>query len=562
MFTGLIRQLGTIILIELPTLIVKIPSLTSYIHIKDGDSISINGICLTVVSFYEDQYTFYCMEETCNKTTIKNWNKNDYVNIEFASNQPQLDGHIVSGHVDTTAIFHLLNDNTYGFKILNNLNPNYIIEKGSIAIDGVSLTVVDVYHQESGVDRVDTFFTICCIPYTIEHTIIKNYKLNYKVNIEFDLRQKCIIENLVGHNTKDKNLPLLHQLLFSDQQAMQLACNLSEISKSNVSPNPHVGCIITYKNRIISFGYHKKAGFPHAEVEAFNDLFSRTSEEECKKIFQLDNEKCKVYVTLEPCCHFGRTPPCTNLLIKHKEFIGEIIIGILDPDSRISGNGCKILQENQISNRCLNHSLVKESLKQYSKHRSTGMPYVICKIATSLNGKITNRCNEEEKYITSSSALQDVHKTRNQSDCILITNQTYLIDKPRCTVRIDQYNEIYKPVCILDQSKRCNIEECKHHFSYLSSDQLIIWNDDLKSCLNYLAKKGFVTILIECGATLFQSLLTQNDTQDINLIDEFHIYIDSQFLPSTEVGLDFNYKIKHKLVNVDKLDTTIKCVYI
>ncbi len=528
MFTGLIRQLGIISYIHKHESYLSLSvSINTDNTICIGDSVSINGICLTVITINDNNYSFHAMKETCNKTTICNWNIGDIVNTELASDNSRLDGHIVSGHVDNKATICLINENTYGFKIYN-VQKEHIVKKGSIAIDGISLTVADIYYETDS-----SIFTICCIPYTIENTIIKTYNINKEVNIEYDLRQKCIINSNI-------DIPSIDQYVFSDQHAIDLACNLSELSKNIVSPNPHVGCIITCNNKIIALGYHKKPGHSHAEVEAFNYLFQRHD------INDFRENKIKIYVTLEPCCHYGRTPPCTNLLVKYKDYIEKIVIGILDPDIKVSGKGMNILSE-FINIELIDSKTVKNSLREYIKHRTANIPYIICKIATSLNGKMTS---SNSRYITSESALMDVHKTRYNSDCIITTNKTYLIDKPRLNVRLHEL-EINKPICIIDRSNSCNLESCKEHFKH---HNITIYNDFIE-CLKNCAKMGYIKVLIECGPTMFKYCC------ESGLIDEYHIYIDSQYIGNKELGLDFDFKMNLQLSKVEEFDTTIKLCY-
>ncbi len=188
MFTGIVETVGKIVKIEnnLSNLNITVQSnFTS--ELKIDQSVLHNGICLTVVSIQEDCFVVTAIQETIAKTTIGTWTENQEVNLERAMLMgSRLDGHIVQGHVDQTAICNAIEDVSgsiyFEFEYDKSLQ-NITIEKGSITIDGVSLTVVD-----SGINT----FKVAIIPYTLEHTIFKNYKIGSVVNLEFDVVGKYV----------------------------------------------------------------------------------------------------------------------------------------------------------------------------------------------------------------------------------------------------------------------------------------------------------------------------------------------------------------------------------
>lgn len=193
MFTGIIETLGIIKKLEKEQQNLNITiasSITS--ELKIDQSVSHNGICLTVIAIEEDQYTVTAIHETIMKTNISNWSIDDIVNLERAMTLgARLDGHIVQGHVDQTGVCVFIEESNgswiYTFKYDKSKN-NVTIEKGSITVNGVSLTVVDS-NEES--------FKVAIIPYTYEHTNFKHFKIGTKVNLEFDVIGKYVAR-LIG----------------------------------------------------------------------------------------------------------------------------------------------------------------------------------------------------------------------------------------------------------------------------------------------------------------------------------------------------------------------------
>ncbi len=188
MFTGIIETLGKITALETEkdNLHLTIQSaITS--ELKIDQSVAHNGVCLTVVVINDDEYTVTAIKETLDKTNIGNLKVNDEVNIERAMKLgDRLDGHIVQGHVDETGICTNIKDDNgstfFTFQYASN-NNNVTIEKGSITVNGVSLTVVNSKKDE---------FSVAIIPYTLEHTVFKHFKKGTKVNLEFDVIGKYV----------------------------------------------------------------------------------------------------------------------------------------------------------------------------------------------------------------------------------------------------------------------------------------------------------------------------------------------------------------------------------
>jgi diaminohydroxyphosphoribosylaminopyrimidine deaminase/5-amino-6-(5-phosphoribosylamino)uracil reductase len=207
----------------------------------------------------------------------------------------------------------------------------------------------------------------------------------------------------------------------SDGQFMRLALKLAHRGLGKVSPNPMVGAVIVKNGRIVAQGYHHYFGGDHAEVDAFKNAKESVA-------------GAALYVTLEPCAHYGKTPPCVNAVIEHK--IGRVVIGMRDPDKRVSGKSIALLKEKGIAVevgvledecRALNESFIK--------HRTTGLPYITLKWAQSLDGKIATSTGSST-WITSPASLKLAHKLRSTHDAILVGAGTIVKDNPELTTRL------------------------------------------------------------------------------------------------------------------------------
>lgn len=207
---------------------------------------------------------------------------------------------------------------------------------------------------------------------------------------------------------------------------------LAILGTGYVSPNPLVGCIIAKNNQIIGKGYHRVFGKAHAEINAINDAK--------KNGYELKNST--LYVNLEPCNHFGKTPPCTDAIIKEK--IKNVVIGMVDPNLEVKGKGIKKLKNSGINvttgvlkNKC------EDLNKFYLKYITEKMPYVTLKIAQSLDGKIALK-DFSSRWITNSESRKFVHQLRTVYDAVLIGKNTALYDNPSLTVRNSKERNPYR----------------------------------------------------------------------------------------------------------------------
>lgn len=207
----------------------------------------------------------------------------------------------------------------------------------------------------------------------------------------------------------------------TDQDYMSFAIELAANTNGQTNPNPLVGAVVVKENQIVGMGAHLKAGEPHAEVHAIN----------------MAGDKAKgatIYVTLEPCSHYGRTPPCADLLIKSE--VKRVVIASTDPNPLVAGKGIEKLRKAGIE---VDVGILREEAEQLNEvffhYISTGMPYVTLKSATSLDGKIAT-VSGESKWITSEESRLDVHKYRHQHDGILVGVNTIIKDNPELTTRL------------------------------------------------------------------------------------------------------------------------------
>ena len=202
---------------------------------------------------------------------------------------------------------------------------------------------------------------------------------------------------------------------------MQRALKLARHAKGRTSPNPLVGAVIVKDGKVIGEGYHQKAGTPHAEVHALNAAGENAKD-------------ATLYTTLEPCCHWGRTPPCTEALIRAG--IIDVYIAAVDPNPSVAGKGIRQLEKAGIRVYVGVCKAEAEQLNEvHTKYIQTGLPFVILKIAMSLDGKIATVTGESQ-WITSEASRQRGHEVRDAVDAILVGSGTVARDNPALTTRL------------------------------------------------------------------------------------------------------------------------------
>ncbi len=319
-----------------------------------------------------------------------------------------------------------------------------------------------------------------------------------------------------------------------------------------VKTNPLVGCIIINEGKIIGKGFHSKYGAPHAEIEAINNAKS--------KGFSLKGSS--LYVNLEPCVHYGKTPPCTDAIIK--EGIKEVIIGCSDPNPEVNGKGINTLLKKGIKVRSGILQNESESLnKFFFTNIKKKRPYITLKIAQTLDGIIA-LSNFKSKYITSEDSRLFVYKLRTLYDAVLIGKNTAKFDNPKLTVRsikgknpnryiIDPYNSLKHNLILFNDFNRNNTTVINKGFmagqkriegiNYVSikSKNII----PLKKITDIILKQKNSSLLVEGGAFIFSLFLKEN------LFDDLYVIIAPKILGK---GLNaFNGFSVNKLDKAKKL---------
>ncbi|WP_184318288.1 bifunctional diaminohydroxyphosphoribosylaminopyrimidine deaminase/5-amino-6-(5-phosphoribosylamino)uracil reductase RibD [Geobacillus subterraneus] len=211
--------------------------------------------------------------------------------------------------------------------------------------------------------------------------------------------------------------------MYNDEYYMRLALDVAKAGVGQTSPNPAVGAVVVNGGMIVGLGAHLKAGEPHAEVHAI----------------RMAGEKARgatVYVTLEPCSHYGKTPPCADLLIEAG--VRRVVVATTDPNPLVAGKGIDKLRRADID---VDVGILKEEADELNRmffhYIATKTPFVTIKYACSLDGKIATAAGES-KWITSNAAREDVHRLRAQHDAILVGVNTVRADNPKLTVRIGE----------------------------------------------------------------------------------------------------------------------------
>ena len=299
---------------------------------------------------------------------------------------------------------------------------------------------------------------------------------------------------------------------------MRYALTLAEKSRGRTSPNPLVGAVIVRENKIVGEGYHKKAGEAHAEVNAL------------KKAGDLARG-ATLYVTLEPCCHWGRTQPCTKAIIRSG--IANVYVAIEDPNPRVAGNGNLELRDAGIH---VNVGLCEREARRlnevYLKYTTTKQPFVTLKAACSLDGKIA-AASGESQWITSQASRTKGHEIRDQVDAILVGIETVLHDNPSLTTRlperrgknpirivIDSHGrtpptaKIFKPdngvgviIAVTEQAGAGNVANLKA----VGAEILTVHEKDGRVCMDALVyelgRRRITSVLIEGGGEINASAL-------------------------------------------------------
>ena len=324
---------------------------------------------------------------------------------------------------------------------------------------------------------------------------------------------------------------------------MAHALRLAERGLYTTDPNPRVGCVIVREGVIVGEGWHERAGEPHAEVNALHDAGSQA-------------KGATAYVTLEPCSHHGRTPPCAEALIAAG--VSKVVAAMIDPSPKVAGKGMQILQDAGIETASgLMEAQARELNPGFIRRYESSRPYVRCKLAMSLDGR-TALANGESKWITSDAARADVQRLRARSSVIVTGIGTVMADDPRMNARVDSY--VDAPVLqpdrvVLDSSLKmptqaamlalegntwvatCSDDVTKRQLLEQAGARLMTLprgnggGVSLETLLKQLSQLQYNELLVEAGPVLSGAFL------QAGLLDEIVIYMAPHILGDGARGL-------------------------
>lgn len=291
---------------------------------------------------------------------------------------------------------------------------------------------------------------------------------------------------------------------------MKRCLDLAQMGKGFVAPNPMVGAVLVFENRIIGEGYHQQFGREHAEVNCLNSVQPRD---------QHLIEKSTLYVSLEPCSHFGKTPPCSDLILKHQ--IKKVVIATVDPNPKVAGKGIEKLKNNgvEVIENCLKTEAehINEKFIYFHQHQ---LPYITLKFAQSKDGFIGK--NNERIAISNAISQRFVHQLRAEHHAILIGNNTLKTDNPLLDCRFANGNAPIKIIMTKDGSIDTSLKIFNQSDSkiiiineqYSKTNNNIQWLkvencNDILSVLQILFLENIQSILVEGGAKILNSFLEQ-----------------------------------------------------
>ena len=295
--------------------------------------------------------------------------------------------------------------------------------------------------------------------------------------------------------------------MLSDDKFMQRGIELALLGQGKVAPNPMVGAVIVYQGGIIGEGYHQQFGEAHAEVNAINSVKDKSILSEST-----------IYVTLEPCSHFGKTPPCADLIVKHK--FKRAVIGCQDTFSEVQGKGIVRLQEAGIVVRvgCLENEC-RELNKQFFTFNEKKRPFIFLKWAQTSNGKLdSGTSNQKVTWISSPESKTIVHQWRNTHQAILVGRKTIENDNPSLTVRaisgtnpirlvLDSELKLPLTYSVFNNESKTIVFNLKKSEKVQNIEFVKLTEMTPKSILEALYELNIISVLIEGGAQTLQSFI-------------------------------------------------------
>jgi len=294
-----------------------------------------------------------------------------------------------------------------------------------------------------------------------------------------------------------------------DTHFMRQALAEGEQGLGVTSPNPPVGAVIVQGNEILGTGWHRKAGGPHAEVEAIRDAQSRHGAETLRG--------ATIYVTLEPCSTEGKTPPCVSAI--REAGLARVVAGCRDPNPRHAGAGLNMLRHAGIEVReGVLEERARDLIRFFAKWITTGVPWVIAKTAMTIDGR-TTLPPDRGRWITSEESREDVQRLRRQIDAILVGGETLRVDDPRLNLRGHWAEGREQPLRVILTAMR----EISGDYEVFTDEHAhrteVHHGALLSSVLEKLGARGVTSVLLESGGRLFSHGIAAN------LIDEAVFYI-------------------------------------
>jgi len=333
----------------------------------------------------------------------------------------------------------------------------------------------------------------------------------------------------------------------NDEKFMRRALELAVKAIGKTSPNPLVGCVIVRDNEVVGEGYHLKAGTPHAEVHALAAAGDQAI-------------GATAYVTLEPCSHFGRTPPCADALIRAK--LKRVVVAIKDPNPLVAGRGLDRLLEAGVQvDLGVMHQEASRINEVFIKAITTGLPFVVYKTAMTLDGKIATETGDS-RWVSNEASRHYVHQLRDAYDVILVGSETVIHDNPALTcrlpggkdpvrliidgkLRIDEHAQVlsaseHSP-CIIATTSAASSEKLER---LQNLEQVEVWQYNserhvpLEKLFRDLVRRGWTSVLLEGGGGLAGKLLQEQ------LVDKVEYFIAPKLVggngPSPLSGLHIN----------------------
>lgn len=353
-----------------------------------------------------------------------------------------------------------------------------------------------------------------------------------------------------------------------DEKYMRLAMQLAGNAIGRTSPNPLVGAVIVKDNRVVGCGWHRKAGTPHAEVHALNQAGELA-------------QGADVYVTLEPCAHYGKTPPCAKALVEAK--VKNVYGGLLDVNPKVAGKGFKILEDAGIH---VEYGFLQDELRKqnevFFKWIEHKKPFIVLKAAMTLDGKIATATGQS-KWITNETSRAYGYKLRDIYDGIMVGINTVIEDNPMLTARVDGGKNPIR--IVVDSSLKidinANVVQDKSAKTIIATtdkankdkilklqaqnvDVIVVDKDendkvDIEKLLNILGQQNICSILVEGGATLSGSFVAKK------LVDKVYFFIAPKIVGGKEAKtpvagtgiLNLQEALALKDIQIEKLEEDI-----